>query len=61
VDRETDWKGNFMKRIKMQKKLKQKLYFKEYQTNPHGKQTPVFTTSEIYNSPSLPGARKKLK
>jgi len=50
-----------MKRNKMQKKLKQKLYFKEYQTNPQGKKTPIFTTSEIYNSPSLPGARKKLK
>ncbi len=48
-----------MKRIKMQKKLKQPLYFKGYQTNPQGKQTPVFSTAKPKRS-SLPGARKKL-
>jgi hypothetical protein len=48
-----------MKQIKMQKKLKQPLYFKGYQTNPQGKKTPVFTTKEISYSTSLPGARKK--
>jgi hypothetical protein len=40
-----------------QMKLKQKLYFKEYQTSPQGKKTPVFTT--IKPSSSLPGARLK--
>jgi len=49
-----------MKHIKMQKKLKQPLYFKEYQTNPQGHRTPVFSTIAPKRS-SLPGARKKVK
>ena len=43
----------------MQKKLKQPLYFKGYQTNPHGSKTPVFTTVKPKRS-SLPGAKRKL-
>jgi len=33
-----------MKRIKMQKKLKQPLFFLKYLENPQGKKTPIFTT-----------------
>tara|TARA_R100000654_G_scaffold782_3_gene3011 strand:- start:132 stop:275 length:144 start_codon:yes stop_codon:yes gene_type:complete len=47
-----------MKRIKMQKKLKQPLFFLKYLENPHGKKTPIFTT--VKPSSSLPNARKKV-
>jgi len=47
---------NFMAK---NRRLKQPLHLTGYQTNPQGKQTPVFTTKEISYSTSLPGARKK--
>ena len=53
----------------MKKKQKPPLFFKGYQTNPQGKETPIFTTVEPAvpyevtpsESPSLPGARLKKK
>ena len=46
------------------KKLKQPFYLKGYETNPHGKQVPIYTTVEPVKKvkgSSLPGSRKKEK
>ncbi len=51
----------------MTKKLKQPLFLKGYETNPHGKRVPIYTTVEptvpyhVIEGSSLPGARKKVK
>ena len=60
----------------MTKSLKQELYLKGFETNPQGKQVPIYTTVEpppaikglgdedkieLARRSSLPGARKKKK
>jgi len=43
-----------MKQIKMQKQIKQTLYLKGYQTNPHGFSTPIYSTVAQYDEPVMP-------
>ena len=46
----------------MRKDKKQKLYLIGYEKNPHGKETPIYSTVEPVKKvkdSSLPGARKK--
>jgi len=46
----------------MKKNKKQKLYLIGYEKNPHGKETPIYSTVEPVKKVKgsrLPGARKK--